>query len=203
MPTPRRPVPRKVPRSRAGVAIRDAILEAAEMVLAEHGIEQLSTNVVAARAGVSVGSLYQYFPDKHAILVVLAQRLDTRAGQLIVQTILEGEHDELEVVLGRVVDVLIGQLGSLRTRRELQREVPTAWTDAAAASVDTQVRESVAQGLARRTDVRRGPPHIMTWIVSHAVEMVVESAVSGAPDLLASAEFRAELIQLAVRYLRA
>lgn len=49
----------------------DAILEAAARILEDDGLGQLNTNAIAARAGVSVGSLYQYFPSKEAILAEL------------------------------------------------------------------------------------------------------------------------------------
>ena len=52
----------------------DAILEAAARILEAGGLQALTTNTVAERAGVSPGSLYQYFPDKHAILAELIRR---------------------------------------------------------------------------------------------------------------------------------
>lgn len=74
------PVPplvhRKKPlQARSAVTVA-AIGEAAIEVLLAEGIERTTTTRVAARAGVSVGSLYQYFPDKHSLLAaVLAQHL--------------------------------------------------------------------------------------------------------------------------------
>ncbi|PFH08927.1 AcrR family transcriptional regulator [Collimonas sp. PA-H2] len=66
--------PRKVPQqSRAGQTVA-AILEAAARILETKGIEGLNTNIVAQRAGVSIGSLYQYFPGKDALIVALCQR---------------------------------------------------------------------------------------------------------------------------------
>ncbi|MBX3481302.1 MAG: TetR/AcrR family transcriptional regulator [Caulobacter sp.] len=58
-------------RSRASV---EAILEAAAQVLEASGEAGFNTNAVARRAGVSIGALYRYFPDKRAILVALARR---------------------------------------------------------------------------------------------------------------------------------
>jgi AcrR family transcriptional regulator len=52
----------------------DAILEATARILESDGLEALSTNAVAARAGVSVGSLYQYFPGKTALLAEVMRR---------------------------------------------------------------------------------------------------------------------------------
>ena len=58
-------------RSKATV---DAVLEAAARVLEERGLAGFNTNAVAERAGVSIGSLYQYFPSKDAILLALMER---------------------------------------------------------------------------------------------------------------------------------
>lgn len=203
MVTPRRPTPRKLPRSPAGVAIRDAILDASERMLAEGGVSRISTNLVAAKAGVSVGSLYQYFPGKDAILAALTQRLEHRAATQLEVVLGDAVSDDLEIVIGRVVDVLLHRLGDHAARHELRREVPTAWADTDSMRVDATVRELVAGALANRTDIRPGPLDVMTFVVAHAVEMVVESAVVTAPKMLVSPAFRGELIQLALRYLKA
>ncbi len=68
--------PRKRPRQARAQATVDAILEATAQVLVRDGIERLSTNRIAKRAGVSVGSLYQYFPNKDALLLALLERHD-------------------------------------------------------------------------------------------------------------------------------
>jgi AcrR family transcriptional regulator len=69
---PSRPQPdvssRKHPRQARSTDLVDAILEAAVQVLATEGADRFTTTRVAERAGVSVGSLYQYFPNKAAIL---------------------------------------------------------------------------------------------------------------------------------------
>jgi AcrR family transcriptional regulator len=67
-----RPTPqissRKQPKQARSTGLVSAILEAAVRVLAEEGAQRFTTARVAERAGVSVGSLYQYFPNKAAIL---------------------------------------------------------------------------------------------------------------------------------------
>ena len=70
--------PRKTPtqpRSQQTVA---AMLEAAAQVLERDGLEGFNTNAVAERAGVSIGSLYQYFPGKDALTLALMRREDER-----------------------------------------------------------------------------------------------------------------------------
>lgn len=59
---------RKTPKQARANALIEAVLEAAIQVLAEEGAARFTTARVAERAGVSVGSLYQYFPNKAAIL---------------------------------------------------------------------------------------------------------------------------------------
>ena len=59
---------RKRPKQARSTELVAAILEAAAQVLAEEGASRFTTARVAERAGVSVGSLYQYFPNKAAIL---------------------------------------------------------------------------------------------------------------------------------------
>jgi len=64
---------RKTPiQSRAKVT-SEAILEAAEIIILKEGYEKATTNYIAERAGVSIGSLYQYFPNKDAVLSALIE----------------------------------------------------------------------------------------------------------------------------------
>jgi AcrR family transcriptional regulator len=72
------PKPRKLPRNDRSAAAYEAILIAAERVLAEHDVAGLTTNRIAEVAGVSIGSLYQYFPHKEAIAAVLIDRYVAR-----------------------------------------------------------------------------------------------------------------------------
>jgi AcrR family transcriptional regulator len=74
--------PRKAPRQARALITHDAIVEAAAHIIATGGLAAFNTNAVAERAGVSIGSLYQYFPNKDALMVALirhqqTQQLDT------------------------------------------------------------------------------------------------------------------------------
>ena len=70
--------PRKSPVQARSAASVDAILEATIQVLLRVGKERLTTTKVALKAGVSVGTLYQYFPNKSALLkAALKRHLDT------------------------------------------------------------------------------------------------------------------------------
>lgn len=74
MPDENRLTPRKTPSQRRSRKTFDAILDAAARVFSERGFAAGTTNHIAAEAGVSIGSLYQYFPNKNAILIALLER---------------------------------------------------------------------------------------------------------------------------------
>lgn len=65
---------KKQPKQKRSVAIVDSILEASTRVLTQSKLSQMTTNKVAEIAGVSIGSLYDYFPNKNSILVALMDK---------------------------------------------------------------------------------------------------------------------------------
>ncbi|MGF6772392.1 AcrR family transcriptional regulator [Paraburkholderia sp. GAS199] len=66
--------PRKQPLQRRSANTVESVLEAAARILETHGVDAYTTNAVAQRAGVSIGSLYQYFPNRDALTVALIER---------------------------------------------------------------------------------------------------------------------------------
>jgi AcrR family transcriptional regulator len=75
--------PRKSPVQARSTASVDAILEATIQVLLSVGKERLTTTKVALRAGVSVGTLYQYFPNKSSLLQAILRRHLTEVGDAV------------------------------------------------------------------------------------------------------------------------
>ncbi len=67
-------VPRKAPRQERSRETYEAILDAAAQLFERLGYAAATTNKIAERAGVSIGSLYQYFPNKDALLYALGER---------------------------------------------------------------------------------------------------------------------------------
>jgi AcrR family transcriptional regulator len=66
-------LPRRRPRQARAQATVDAIIQATARVLVEDGYDRASTNRIAQAAGVSIGSLYQYFPSKEALVAALVE----------------------------------------------------------------------------------------------------------------------------------
>jgi AcrR family transcriptional regulator len=98
--------PRKAPSQSRSQATVTAILDATARVLIERGYAATNTNAVAERAGVSVGSLYQYFPNKDALILALRER-HTAQMEAVVQRAFEREAGSLEEALSSVIDTVV------------------------------------------------------------------------------------------------
>lgn len=101
------PDPRKRPRQARSVATFEAILEAAARVLESLGFAGFNTNAVAELAGVSIGSLYQYFPSKDALIVELIRRERTKLSSRIVEAIKQHEAADLKEKLKLVIQAAV------------------------------------------------------------------------------------------------
>lgn len=83
----------------------EQILDAAEALIAEFGVERTSTNAIAERAKTSVGSLFHFFPSKEALIEALAHRFAERKREMnATEMTVERAHVPLEEVIGRAVD---------------------------------------------------------------------------------------------------
>lgn len=85
--------PRKQPRQNRSTATVEAILEAAIRILRDDGWAELTTTRVAELAGVSVGSLYQYFPNREAIAVEIVRQRTRAFLEVVVAVDLTGVAD--------------------------------------------------------------------------------------------------------------
>ena len=129
----------------------DAIIEAATRILAETGWAALNTNAIAVRAGVSVGSVYEYFPNKQAILDVIIDR-HLEAGEVLLAEAVGALTDAPSP--DRVVGALVSGFVRLhqdepRLHRVLSSEVPISTTQkvrAAALRENTITLVAVALG---------------------------------------------------------
>lgn len=98
---------RRAPQQARGRRRIDAILDAAEQVLAESGYDGATTNAIAARAHTSIGSLYQFFPNKDAIMQALGQRYIDRCSAAFAPLLSPVAADlPLDVWIDRIVDAL-------------------------------------------------------------------------------------------------
>lgn len=108
---------RRTPRQPRSEATVEAILDAAFQLLEQGGLRALTTNHIAERAGVSVGTLYQYFKGKQAILGALAQRQAASARDRIARIVIDGPRISAVRLIVRTLATAFE--GSPATRRAL------------------------------------------------------------------------------------
>jgi AcrR family transcriptional regulator len=115
------PILRRSPRQVRGQRRIEAILDAAEALFAEVGYEAATTNAIAARAQTSIGSLYQFFPNKEAILRALALRFLDQLRALLDTALADAEaladltrDDLLDQLIDPLVAAYATRAGMLR-----------------------------------------------------------------------------------------
>lgn len=112
------------PQQRRARQTRQKILDATLELLEESGIEKISTNLIAGRAGVNIASLYKYFPDKHAILHELAQSFGQQQSDLICAYLASIDiESSIESVCGGLVDAVIEGTRGGKALVQLQRSL--------------------------------------------------------------------------------
>jgi len=104
------PMPRRSPSQQRSKETVDAIVEAAAQVFERHGYAAGTTNRIAERAGVSIGTLYQYFADKDAVLTAVVERHVAEGTVLLLPALARMDDDPppapedvLREVLGAMV----------------------------------------------------------------------------------------------------
>jgi AcrR family transcriptional regulator len=106
---PRDIAPRKSPRQNRSLATVGAILDAAARVLATESLQGFNTNRVAEVAGVSVGSLYQYFPNKAGLMLALIEQAQSELASALEAAVKVSDGQPLEASLRVLVRVAIEQ----------------------------------------------------------------------------------------------
>ncbi|MGW5385350.1 TetR/AcrR family transcriptional regulator [Nocardia sp. NPDC003963] len=112
MPATPRVTLRRTPRQQRSREMVRRIIDAGQAVLISHGYEGASTNRIAAAAGISPGSLYQYFPDKDAVLGAAIDRYNTQVADQVRARVLESMREPPEIALRQSLSALLDALGN-------------------------------------------------------------------------------------------
>ncbi|WP_405656441.1 TetR/AcrR family transcriptional regulator [Streptomyces sp. RK9] len=195
---------RRQPRQARAELTRQRILAAAAHVFAEYGYAAGTTNRIAERARISIGSLYQYYPNKDAILLELVNRhLD--AGAVALRERQDGDRsDSLEAIMRGFVRAVIGNhLDDPKLLQVMMEQTPHA--PELTERMARHERERVAytrELLASHPEVRVTDVEVAAHLVVSAVEMVVHRLVA-APLSVDARRLEDELVAMLTRYLTA
>lgn len=199
-----RSAPRKRPRQERAKATVETILEAAAHVLVASGYEGTTTKAVAERAGVSIGSLYQYFPSKEAIVAMLLERFHQRALEVLADKLVPHPITDLAQEVRELVRVLVAFYGvNPRLQRLLLEQAPRLGPLQGVQEIETRVESLVQIVLAQNLEFER-PRNLglVVFIIIRALRSAIWAAVVERPELIGTPEFVEELSALVMGYLR-
>jgi AcrR family transcriptional regulator len=196
-------VPRKAPLQRRSQETVDAILEATAHILSHEGLEAATTNRIALKAGVSIGSLYQYFPNKEALVRALNDRHTHEILALLQARVAEVWNAPMEVAVKALVHAMVDVH---QVDPELHRVLVQA-TPAVGALEETRRVEVEAEALlvkflrSRQAQLRPLDFQLSAFLLVHSVEALTHAAVLEYPALLNEERFVEETTRMILGYL--
>jgi AcrR family transcriptional regulator len=195
--------PRKAPRQSRSAVTVTAILDATARILVERGYAATSTNAVAERAGVSVGSLYQYFPNKDALIAALHTRHIEQMRLVIERSFDRAMHGSLEEALGELIE---GAVEAHRVEADLHRVLQhqLAGLDVVVAhdSFDMVLEDRVFELLRRHRDRITVPDlRLAAYMLIHSTHALIHAMVVQRPKGVSLKQASSELLRLTCAYL--
>jgi AcrR family transcriptional regulator len=193
---------RKQPSQHRAQQTVEAILDAVVRILKREGNQAITTNRVAKVAGVSIGSIYQYFPDKQALFVALHERHVGQIDRLIESKLAEHAKSSLKVLVGAVIGAMIeAHLPNPELYRALAIEVPPRTDGTKDFSVRLHGLFRVA--LAARVEELKPGRDLdrIAFVVTHMVESLSHGAVLRRPPGLSLAAAKEEAGYAVLAYL--
>ena len=192
---------RRIPHQARAAETVAAILEGAAQVLEGGGLAAFTTNAVALRAGVSIGTLYQYFADKNALLRAIAAR-ETDAALAGVARALRGETDA--TIEGRVRAMVRAIVSAFHGRQRARKAVVQA---VLAQGIAVEMMAPVASFLAGASNApHRGLARLtpeQVFVLSRALMGAVRAAILEEQPFFKSRAFEDELVRMVMSYLAA
>jgi len=191
-------------RSRATV---DALIEATARILVREGFAKASTNRVAEQAGVSVGSLYQYFPNKEALVVAVIDRHNQELMQVVRGALAEVAALPMERAVRKLVAVAIeAHRIDPKLHRVLAEQIPRTGR---LGNTETFNRETCALFRTyledHKDEFRAVDPELAAFVCVTSIEALTHTAVLHHPKILSDEAVGTlvdEATRLVVRYLQ-
>jgi AcrR family transcriptional regulator len=195
--------PRKRPRQHRSKATVDTILTATARILIKHGFDGLTTNAVAEAAGVSIGSLYQYFPNKEALVAALIENhLETKNAATHAELARVAQLPFAEAVRSMIELTIQNYAEEPELRRVLLEQVPRIGRMARIAELHQGTNRLVTALLtARRDELAIRNPETAAFVLVAAIEAIAHRATLFEPARLRDPTLIDEATAMVTRYL--
>ncbi len=203
MPTKPPPLPRKAPRQARSQATVSAILDATARVLVERGYAATNTNLVAERAGVSVGSLYQYFPNKDALIRALQERHMQQMHEVIGVALRHCIGLPMEQALVTAIEGLVeSHRIDAGLHRVLEAQVSSLELADAHERFETELSDQLCALLRHyQADLRVENIRLTAYTLMHALHGLVHAVVHERPGGVSLKQATREIVRLTRAYL--
>jgi AcrR family transcriptional regulator len=198
-----RTAPRKAPTQQRSRATVDAIVDATARVLVSDGYDALSTNRVAQEAGVSVGSLYQYFPGKEALVAAVMEQYASRMQENIASRMANAPPAATaeDVATEMIRAMLAAQQAEPRLHRALVEQVPRIGALRRLHELFTNYERLVEAWLLENIErIEVKDAKMAAFVLVAAVEGLVNRATLDRPDLVASGKLEEQILRLVLAY---
>jgi AcrR family transcriptional regulator len=196
--------PRKQPRQGRAKVTVEALLEAAAQVLVSSGYEATTTKQVAERAGVSIGSLYQYFPNKEALVSALFERISQQVLTVLSDSLRPAEVAEPQERVRRLVRTLVEVYAvNPRLQQVLLEQAPRMGPQRSVQELQFRLESLVRSALSRNAErLRPRNLELAVFLLLRAVRGAIWSTLTERPELVREPEFVEELSALVLGYLK-
>jgi AcrR family transcriptional regulator len=196
--------PRKSPVQARSAASVEAILKATIQVLLKVGKESLTTTRVAARAGVSVGTLYQYFPNKSALLRAALQRHMDEIGSVLQTVCREQTGSSLEkMATALVTSFLDAKMKDAKTSVVLYSVSSDLDGARISREMSLKANRAIVAMLASAKNELTTDPEVVSSMLEAAMAGVSRRLFESASPEIDYERWRNELVFLVCVYLRA
>jgi AcrR family transcriptional regulator len=190
---------RRIPHQTRATETVATILEGAAQVLENGGLAAFTTNAVADRAGVSIGTLYQYFADKNALLRAIAEREMGTTLAAVAKALRRETRDTAEASVRAMVRAIVHAFhGRQRARKAVVQAI-------LAQGLSVEMMVPVAAFLARSGDHERPGLARLTpeqiFVLSRSLMGTIRAAVLEEQPFFKSVAFEDELVRLVLSYL--
>jgi AcrR family transcriptional regulator len=203
MPIKRSTKPRKQPQQDRSKVTVEAILEATTHILTAEGYDKANTNRIAERAGISIGSLYQYFPNKESLMAALIEQHSNEMAEMV-ETKLNNLFDSpLEIVVPELIKAVIAAHAiNPRLHQVLSEEIPRLGKSIQMEQAQERIAQILRSYLDRWSDSIQPQNLEMTvFILCRTVDALSHAAVIEYPDFVKNDRFETEVSNLLLCYL--
>jgi AcrR family transcriptional regulator len=195
--------PRKAPRQSRSQATVTAILDATARILVERGFAAASTNAVAERAGVSVGSLYQYFPNKEALVSALRARHGEQMMAVIQRALTKAMDATVADALAGLIEATVEAHGvDADLHRVLEEHLGSMAVDALHDEYTDVMEDRIVALLARHRDEITAPDlKLAAFMLMHAAHGLIHAVVRQRPKGVSLKNATQEIVAMMTAYL--